>query len=68
MMEPLTRADLIAGWQEELAAMPTAEEIEAWQPKTLEEAIDKVQARGKRRALERLIQARKSAPERGGNE
>lgn len=61
MVEPMTRADLIAELEARLAALPTLEELDARKPRTLDEAIERTRLRGDRLATERLLYAQRNS-------
>lgn len=64
MIEPMTRAEIIAELEAELAELPSMAELDAWKPRSLEEAIERTRLRGKRRATEKLLFAQRNRYER----
>ena len=64
MIEPINRATLIAELEARLASLPTMMELQAWKPRTLDEAIERTRLIGERLATARLLHAQLGRPER----
>ena len=57
--------ELLEEYRARLAEIPPMEQLLAWRPRTLDEAIERTRLIGERAALVRMIEAQENKPQRG---
>ena len=57
--------ELLKEYKARLAEIPPMEQLLAWRPRDLDEAIERTRLIGERAALVRMIEAQENKPQRG---